>query len=159
MHINVPKNNILTTARKRMKPTQRSIQDLYSKPLALYIHIPYCRRRCRYCNFPIVPIGSQDTTANSKFEVIDFQYRQAILNEIDLVDSFFRQILHCLCRLGQQKIELRSVYFGGGTPSLAPVETIRAIMDVVRDRFVVEENAEITIEMDPGRKYDWFLYN
>lgn len=52
-----------------------------------------------------------------------------------------------------KKIPLQTIYFGGGTPSLAPVETLRLILDTIRavdGPFSVQANAEISIEMDPG---------
>jgi oxygen-independent coproporphyrinogen-3 oxidase len=120
--------------------------------VGLYVHIPYCRRRCRYCDFAIVPIGPsavtddgneskelQEDKATRGFLKMDATYRASILKEIGLTTKHF------------DKIPLRSIYFGGGTPSLAPIETLDAILSAVRSGpFAFESNAEITIEMDPG---------
>ena len=127
------------------------------KGVGLYVHIPYCRRRCRYCDFAIVPIGSAAaTTADSSspkstdgFYKMDDAYRTALLTELDLI----RQTTP----IGGDKIPLRSIYFGGGTPSLAPTSTLRSILSAIIDRddglFCIPEGGtgiEITIEMDPG---------
>ena len=105
----------------------------------LYIHIPYCRRRCRYCDFAIVPIGPQENhEMNDGFQIMNDNYTKAIFREIDSIKS-------------SSRIVLRSVYFGGGTPSLAPVSTLQAIMERIKQGpFQLQDDCEITIEMDPG---------
>ena len=127
----------------------------------LYIHIPYCRRRCRYCDFAIVPVGTGATTSDDKrsrssnvkavdgFRKMDDRYRTALLRELDLVGKAHkRQHIH------GEKIPLRSIYFGGGTPSLAPTSTLRSILSAVLSSedgpFYANDGIEITIEMDPG---------
>ena len=107
--------------------------------VGLYIHIPYCRRRCRYCNFSIIPIGSRpkdDSQASQAFLEMDRNYTDALLQELTNTP-----IPH--------ETTLVSVYLGGGTPSLAPVESIQRILEAVR-RFRLAPDAEITMEMDPG---------
>jgi coproporphyrinogen III oxidase-like Fe-S oxidoreductase len=109
-----------------------------------YVHIPYCRRRCRYCDFAIVPIGSDSRARQTDgFLLMDAQYRQALLQEI-------AELSHTTTK-NDRKRALSSIYFGGGTPSLAPPETIKAVLDAIRERFHVDDdNIEITMEMDPG---------
>jgi coproporphyrinogen III oxidase-like Fe-S oxidoreductase len=129
-------------------------------PIGLYVHIPYCRRRCRYCSFAIVPIGpnvvtdvnttssSTDTTdtAQGGFAAMNQHYTTALLKEIANIAT--QQ------QMGDgKKIPLQTIYFGGGTPSLAPVETLALILDAIRavdGPFSVQADAEISIEMDPG---------
>jgi len=115
----------------------------------LYVHIPYCRRRCNYCDFAITPIGANhdnDETRADGFRKLDAKYKNAVLNEIDVIQS--------TCNHPQETIRLRSIYFGGGTPSLAPLSTLQAILDKIVNSedsiFILNEDAEITIEMDPG---------
>jgi coproporphyrinogen III oxidase-like Fe-S oxidoreductase len=134
-------------------------------PIGLYVHIPYCRRRCRYCNFAIVPIGpnvvtdlntsssstmdstNTDTdTTQGGFAAMNHNYTTALLKE-------FANIARRQQSAGGTKIPLQTLYFGGGTPSLAPVETLRLILDTIRavdGPFSVQPDAEISIEMDPG---------
>jgi coproporphyrinogen III oxidase-like Fe-S oxidoreductase len=131
--------------------TQLSFAESSDK-LGLYVHIPYCRRRCHYCNFAIVPIGSTNTTytdthfntyhTNTNFYKVNNMYEQAVLKELRLNEEW----------LSRNKVNyIQSVYFGGGTPSLAPITTLARIMDAIRQAFIVDPNAEITIEMDPGK--------
>lgn len=91
------------------------------------------------------------------FEGMDAAYRGAVLDEMNAIGEFLSSSVY-----GQsKKIPLRSVYFGGGTPSLAPPSTLRAIMHAIRGEssknndnnalpFLLEDDAEVTIEMDPG---------
>lgn len=112
------------------------------KGMGFYVHIPYCRRRCRYCDFAIVPVGNDSLLKEKEsFLEMDAKYKAAILQEMELlVESL------------DTKISLKSIYFGGGTPSLAPISTIRAIMDSIltSGKFQLDDTAEITMEMDPG---------
>lgn len=131
----------------------------------LYVHIPYCRRRCNYCDFAIVPIGDngsggddEENTRTIGFHKMDEEYKKAILNEINLIGKSSHG----------NKIPLRSIYFGGGTPSLAPLSTLRDIMHALLHSESApfqligiaddqNERAEITIEMDPGTFDKQFL--
>ncbi len=118
-----------------MQTTMRHSDELRSPPAGFYIHIPYCRRRCRYCNFSIVPVGLSNE--QTSFGVIHEQYQADIFAELDLL-------------LRQENGSLSSIYFGGGTPSLAPVTMIQGILDRILTQFTLESDAEITMEMDPG---------
>lgn len=123
----------------------------------LYVHIPYCRSRCNYCDFAITPIGggtnhgNVETAREEGFRKMDARYKNAVLSEIDAIQKSSRHY-------GKNVIRLRSIYFGGGTPSLAPLSTLQGILNsIVKSEkkegtatFVLDEDAEITIEMDPG---------
>lgn len=73
-----------------------------------YIHIPFCRRKCFYCNFPVVVVGERKSTQQSQGEL----YTSLLLREIK---KTLKDTHEPLC-------ELETVYFGGGTPSLLPVD-------------------------------------
>lgn len=92
----------------------------------IYIHIPYCKRKCHYCDFFI------STNLSTKNDFI-----QALLKEIDLRKMY----------LPQKNIS--SVYFGGGTPSLLDSSEINKIMDKITAHFSVSSDAEITLEANP----------
>ncbi|MED5463674.1 MAG: radical SAM family heme chaperone HemW [Myxococcota bacterium] len=96
----------------------------------LYIHVPYCKSVCPYCDFNVVPNRAEGTTQWEDFF-------RALTHEWDSRRALF-------------KGRLRTIYWGGGTPSLAPCEKIATFMDHVRDTVEVSEGLEISLEADPG---------
>ena len=96
--------------------------------LGLYVHIPYCVRKCNYCDFC--------SLSNGRAEVPDI-YVDALCKEI----SSYKE---------QGKRRLDTIYFGGGTPSLLSVSKMQRIVDTIRDTFEISESAEITFEANPG---------
>jgi putative oxygen-independent coproporphyrinogen III oxidase len=92
----------------------------------VYIHIPFCKQACHYCNFHF------STLLKGKNEFL-----AALLKEIDLRKSYL---------LGE-KIE--TIYFGGGTPSLFSSEEIKSILDKLRGSFEIIQDLEITLEANP----------
>ena len=97
--------------------------------MQLYIHVPFCRAKCRYCSFYSVPADPDGAMVSD--------YVRTLLMEITLWGE----------RLG--KIRLESIFFGGGTPSLLPSRAVGAIFDRVRKVFAVSRNAEISLEGNP----------
>ncbi|MDD4389945.1 MAG: radical SAM family heme chaperone HemW [Eubacteriales bacterium] len=99
------------------------------KKLGLYIHIPFCKKKCVYCDF-------------LSFECDDFlvqnKYVDAILNEVELK-----------CR-EYAGYSVDTIFIGGGTPSILQEGQIERIIKKVRESFRMCENAEITIESNPG---------
>jgi len=138
------------------KHHRHNVKKSLDESKGIYIHIPYCRRRCKYCDFAIVPIGDQykNERAMTGFERMDESYRKCITTEIDLLIGSLKK--NNTAGSEQEKdriIKLSSVYFGGGTPSLAPLQTIQSIFDHIFSSdsvFELDKDAEITIEMDPG---------
>lgn len=98
------------------------------KPLELYIHIPFCIRKCAYCDFLSAPAG----------EHIRVTYVEQLLEEI-------RQSVYL-----SEKYEVTTVFFGGGTPSILEGKQIRSILKLLKSQFHFQEDAEITIEANPG---------
>lgn len=110
--------------------------------IAAYIHIPFCRRRCYYCDFPVSIVGDrpplsrhldQDRTAQG-FGVIA-EYLTVLLQEI-------RQT-------SPQGRSLQTVYFGGGTPSLLDAAQLATLLQALDEQFGIAADAEISIEVDP----------
>jgi oxygen-independent coproporphyrinogen-3 oxidase len=92
----------------------------------LYIHIPFCRKLCHYCDFyHIVSTGNADA------------FYSALMQEASLRKDY------------ANNEPISTIYIGGGTPSVFPVKNIDAIMVHLRHLFSIEENAEVTIEMNP----------
>ncbi len=92
----------------------------------IYIHIPFCRKACHYCNFHF----STNTRLQNDFT-------KALLQEISNRKNY----------LSGEKIE--TIYFGGGTPSLLSETQLFSILDSIHKNFIVAENAEITLEANP----------
>ena len=95
-----------------------------NKEIGIYVHIPFCKRKCYYCDF--ISYSNKD----SKIE----EYIEAVKKEIEL-----------------QKIksEITTVYIGGGTPSYIDSKYIKEIIEKIKEKNVAT-NAEITIEVNPG---------
>jgi len=92
----------------------------------IYIHIPFCRHKCNYCNF-------YSLASTRHMDKIAF----ALVSELEQQKDY----------LNNQKIE--TIYFGGGTPSLLEVADIEAILNAVNTNFNIEDGAEITLEANP----------
>lgn len=102
-------------------------------PQSAYIHIPFCRRRCFYCDFPIAVAGDR---ARGETSPRMQSYVDTLCQEIQATPV-----------LGGP---LETVFFGGGTPSLLSVAQGEQILETLRDRFQIAARAEISMEMDPG---------
>ena len=102
-------------------------------PIAAYIHIPFCRRRCYYCDFPVFVVGDRSTGANSGNIKL---YVEQLGKEIATQVSYDRP--------------LETIFFGGGTPSLLTVEQLGQILDWLSTKFGIAADAEISMEIDPG---------
>lgn len=100
-------------------------------PAAAYIHIPFCRRRCYYCDFPISVVGQGKSTLTMVED-----YLAALIKEI--------QLTHAL------RQPLTTVFFGGGTPSLLDPTQLSQIIQAIALQFGIASNAEISMEIDPG---------
>ena len=104
------------------------------KRLGLYIHIPFCLRKCVYCDFLSFPCGNgkdlQPDTAES--------YLAALFSELK------RAGVQCRDRI------VDTVFIGGGTPSVLPVGAVLRLLSCVRESFRLSDRAEITIEANPG---------
>lgn len=105
----------------------------YCIPSSAYVHIPFCRRRCYYCDFPISVVG--DTKKGDNFSPIQ-EYVEVICEEINITKSFSQP--------------LETIFFGGGTPSLLSVGQLSRILDTLEQKLGIVANAEISMEMDPG---------
>jgi len=99
------------------------------EPIILYLHIPFCRKRCSYCDF--------NTCAG--FEQLIPAYLSALCTEIDKVSA-----------AAESQLPVHTVYFGGGTPSLLTARQVLELMEGIRSRFEVLDGAEITLEANPG---------
>ncbi len=95
----------------------------------IYIHIPFCKQACHYCNFHF------STSLQLKEELI-----AALVKEIQLTPSNAVNTGKELCE---------TIYFGGGTPSILSIDDLLIIMDALNTKFLIAQDAEITLEANP----------
>ena len=92
----------------------------------IYIHIPFCKQACTYCNFHF------STNLN-----LQNDFTAALLKEMALRKSYIQGEI------------IETIYFGGGTPSLLSSQAILEILDSARSHFKISQNPEITLETNP----------
>lgn len=101
--------------------------------LALYFHIPFCLKKCNYCDFLSFGADSPLADGKTKARYMDSLLRETVMRAEDYGD-------YCVA----------SVFIGGGTPSMVMPEFLSELMAVVREHYRLAEDAEITIEVNPG---------
>ena len=98
------------------------------KPLELYIHIPFCMKKCYYCDFLSAPASAAERA----------EYVKSLCEKIraygDLAEAY----------------RIVSIFVGGGTPSVLEPKQMESIFESIRETFFIEKDAEITVEMNPG---------
>ncbi|XP_034751192.1 radical S-adenosyl methionine domain-containing protein 1, mitochondrial [Etheostoma cragini] len=106
---------------------ERGVPPRLTKQASLYVHWPYCLRRCSYCNFnKYIPKENNDP----------------------VMTECLQRETETLLELSQVS-RITSVFFGGGTPSLAPPSTIAAVLESVSRRAYLSDKAEVTLEVNP----------
>jgi oxygen-independent coproporphyrinogen-3 oxidase len=107
--------------------------NLNQKPLGIYIHVPFCKSKCAYCDFYSLPHAE------------------------NRMDAYVRAVTAHLIETAPQAQEylVDSVYFGGGTPTFLGEKRLREILKVVLKRYHVAGDAEITFEANPDTACDW----
>ncbi|XP_010545976.1 PREDICTED: uncharacterized protein LOC104818195 [Tarenaya hassleriana] len=117
-------------------------------PTSAYVHLPFCRKRCHYCDFPIVALGSSTSSISSSNAYEEDRddddprisgYVNLLVREINATRTDF-----------DTSPDLETVFFGGGTPSLVPPRLVSSVLDTLRSKFGLSPGAEISMEMDPG---------
>lgn len=118
------------------------LRNNVSPRLSFYIHIPYCVKRCGYCDFnTYTPAELQGPDLAS----VSQNYIDAALREIEIAS-------HCVGR-----IDVPTIFFGGGTPSLMPAEDLARVITAIKERFNLIDDAEVTIEVNPDSVTEEFL--
>ena len=103
-------------------------EDCPAPPRSLYVHLPFCRRRCAYCDFAIAVSGPD----------LQDRYLDALLGE-----------LHSVSRSAAAVEPLQTVHLGGGTPSLLGPERLERLIEAVAAGFSLAEGCEVTLEANP----------
>ena len=99
-------------------------------PFSVYLHVPFCRVRCGYCDF-------NTYTPTEVGELAPGTFLHAARAELDLARSI----------LGPRRVE--TVFFGGGTPTMLPAEDLAGLLAAIGDRFELAPDAEVTTEANP----------
>jgi oxygen-independent coproporphyrinogen-3 oxidase len=99
-----------------------------TRPLGVYVHVPFCAARCGYCDFNTYVAGAEEQAA----------WRPAAVAEVELAAR----------ELGPRE-PVGTVFFGGGTPTLLPPEDLLAVLDAIRARLGLAPDAEVTVEANP----------
>lgn len=102
------------------------------RKIGIYIHIPFCKQKCSYCDFVSFP----------KDKSIQEQYIQALIKEIKERKIELQNL--------QEECQASTVYVGGGTPSYIEANAIKQILEEIKQVYRIENDAEFTIEMNPG---------
>ena len=92
----------------------------------IYVHIPFCKQACYYCDFHF------STNLSLQEDLVS-----AIIREIDMNSSFF----------GSTPVD--SIYFGGGTPSILNIQDLNRILELIHRKFKVDSDVELTLEANP----------
>ena len=100
------------------------------KEIGIYIHIPFCKRKCEYCDF------------------ISYSQKESFVEKY--VDALIKSIENTKQNINMKYYKVNTIYIGGGTPSFINSKYIVKILEKVREVFNVSDNAEITIELNPG---------
>ncbi|MBO6134013.1 MAG: radical SAM family heme chaperone HemW [Lachnospiraceae bacterium] len=112
------------------------------RSLGIYIHIPFCVRKCKYCDFLSLPIGAEPISLvhEGEREKMIRTYFKALENEIENKSAHFRE----------KNYTVDTIYIGGGTPSVVPASFIFSLLEKVYKALDVESDAEVSIEVNPG---------
>ena len=98
--------------------------------IGLYIHIPFCVKKCNYCDFLSFSHGTSTTDAME-------QYISALIAEMTLATA-------------QYQVQARTIFIGGGTPSVLPEPLMEILLKAIRQYFVSDHLQEYTVELNPG---------
>ena len=112
-------------------------------PKSAYVHIPFCHRRCFYCDFPVIPLGDR----------IDSQNGNGSNSIKDYLFYLKKEILSI-----KHKSSLSTLYIGGGTPSILNYLQIKELVNIFRNSYGFDDGAEITMEVDPASFEEKDLY-
>ncbi len=135
-----PDHNKLLNERRQSHSTASSRQCQQDPleqepPVSAYVHLPFCKRRCYYCDFPVSVVGSKPERSGIQQGMQDY--------------------ITLLCREIEATVQvpgppLRTVFFGGGTPTLVPPQLLKQILIALNNKYGIAKDAEISMESDPG---------
>ena len=107
------------------------------KKIGLYVHIPFCKQKCEYCDFK--SYAGKEKLINEYIKWLKIEIGEVGNgNKLDYESG------------RDDLVVINTIYIGGGTPSVLEPEQIQEIMETIKNSFQIEKNAEITIEINPG---------
>ena len=109
---------------------KNALGQIQPETLGIYVHVPFCRARCRFCAFYMERLREDRV--------------QTFLDGLD------REFRLYACDVGLRKIPVHTIYFGGGTPTTLPSHQLIGIFHAIRRWFLVEDDAEVSVEVHPG---------
>ncbi len=112
-------------------------------PKSAYVHIPFCHRRCFYCDFAVIPLGN-------KIESLQGNGSETIKDYLIFLNKEILSIKH--------KSPLSTIYIGGGTPSILNPNQIKDLINLFKQNYGIDYGAEITMEVDPASFNEDDLY-
>lgn len=110
-----------------------------TKNIGIYVHIPFCKKKCNYCDF----------CSYAEKESFSARYTKCLCKEITNVSQNFKQQCKSI-NDDKNYVVVKTIYIGGGTPSVIDSKYIEEILNAIRQNYKVDEKAEITIEVNPG---------
>ena len=108
---------------------------MFKPPRSAYVHIPFCHRRCFYCDFSIVPIGDEVKNNKGNGSTVINNYLYFLKKEILSI---------------KHKSPLSTIYIGGGTPSILDPTQMAELITIFQSHYGIDYGAEITMEVDPA---------
>lgn len=118
------------------------------RELGIYVHIPFCIKKCKYCDF----ISFDNILEKSQI------YCKSLIDTIENVEIIFPK-LNISVNEFKENFIINTIYFGGGTPSSIDLDLIIEILKTIKKKFKVANNCEITIEINPGTVNEQKLKN
>lgn len=100
--------------------------------MVIYVHIPFCIKKCDYCDFLSAPRNDR----------VKAEYVACLMRELEAYGTIYGSL--------GRNMAVTSVFLGGGTPSILEGEQIKTLLECIRTSYYIEENAEITMECNPG---------
>lgn len=107
------------------------------KEVGIYVHIPFCKHKCYYCDF--ISFADKNSLIDEYIKWLNYEIKEVGQgNRLDYENKL------------DDLVFVKTIYIGGGTPSFIESKYITEILKTIKENFVVDEDAEITMEMNPG---------
>ncbi|MGA5822088.1 radical SAM family heme chaperone HemW [Kitasatospora sp. NPDC094028] len=113
-----------------------ALAGLGSRPFGFYLHVPYCASRCGYCDF-------------NTYTATELRSSGAVASQETYADNVVAEIRLARKVLGDTDLPVRTVFLGGGTPTLLPARDLVKMLAAIRDEFGLADDAEVTTEANP----------